>query len=53
MSLDDAHAELLRAYQQLEQLQSQAVQLQQALRVAELRKVQAEAVVRVLSEGRN
>lgn len=50
MTLDEAKADLLSAYQQLEHAQSQSQAIAQHLRQCELRKVQAEAVVALLSE---
>lgn len=49
MTLDQAKADLLLAYQQLEHAQAQAQAATTHLRQCELRKVQCEAVVAVLT----
>lgn len=49
-TLEQARADLLVAYQQLEQAQAQLQAIQHHLRQCELRKVQAEAVVSLLTK---
>lgn len=49
-TLKQAKADLLAAYQQLEQAQQQGQAIQNHVRQCELRKVQAEAIVALLSE---
>lgn len=49
-TLNDAQTDLLTAYQALEQAQQQMQAIQNHVRQCELRKVQAEAIVSLLSE---
>ena len=50
MTIEQATADLLKAYQKLEDAQAQAQQMQAYLRQCELRKIQCEAVVAALTQ---
>lgn len=50
ITLDQANADLLAAYQALEHAQQQMQAIQHHVRQCELRKVQAEAIVALLSQ---